>query len=527
VDLIPSAILAAYNRRLVKAALPLTLAAVAAAAAFGSGWAERAPQSQPATSAPGAEEKVARQACTGCHPLPPPDVLPREAWTPKIYEMAGLIMAGIGAPPELKGKLSADFDIDAVERYYKSRAPLALPTPEPWPPVGEGSPRFARHAMKLPGGDARPAIANVRFLDLDGRGELSIVAEDMTHGVVLTGSPMAPERGLSVIAHVTAPCHASVVDLDEDGRRDLIIADLGDVPPSDHLKASVVWLQRLADGGWRKHVLASGLPRVADVEAIDVDGDGRLDLVVAAFGWRQVGSLLLLENRTKDWSSPVFVPRVLDTRTGAIDVPVVDLNKDGKPDVVTVFSQHYETVAAFLGDGKGSFRTETIYAAPHPAWGSSWVDVADLDGDGRLDVLLSHGDMLDDFQLKPYHGIQWLENRGTFPFVEHTLAALNGVHGGKAVDLDRDGDLDVVAVAYVPPPRRNDEPPRAPLPSLVWLEQTSRGQFARHTLEVGARHVSVDAADYDHDGDVDLLVGNFGMDSETWIEVWENLTVKK
>jgi hypothetical protein len=451
--------------------------------------------------------------------------MPREAWTPKIYEMAGLIMAGIGAPESVKPTLSPDFDIDAVERYYKSRAPVALPTPEPWPAVGEGSPRFLRHAMKLPGGPS-PTIANVRFLDLDGKGEMQIVAEDMVRGVVLAGSPLAPERGFSVVEHVPAPCHAALVDLDRDGRLDLVIADLGEVPPADHLKGSVVWLQRLAGGGYRKHVLASGLPRVADVEAIDADGDGDLDLVVAAFGWRQVGSLLLLENRTRDWSHPVFVPRVLDARTGAIDVPVVDLDHDGRPDVVTVFSQHYETVAAFLNKGGGAFRTETIYAAPHPAWGSSWVDVADLDGDGDLDVILSHGDMLDDFMLKPYHGIQWLENRGAFPFVEHALAALNGVHGARAVDLDGDGDLDIVAVAYVPPPRGAAAAP-PPLPSLVWLEQVARGRFVRHTLEVGRRHVSFDFADYDHDGDVDLVVGNFGSETETAVEVWENLTIKK
>jgi len=503
------------------------LAAAAAATAAATIPRAEPPAAPPSPASVSSDEMAVRQACTGCHALPPPDILPREDWTARIYEMAGLMMTGVGAPEGARKSIPTDFDVDAVERYYRSRAPVALPSPVPWPPVGEGSPRFARHALKLAGQDDHPVVANVRFIDLDGRGELQVVAEDMAHGLVLRGAPAAPERGLSIVERVAAPCHATPVDLDRDGRLDLLVADLGAVAPADHLKGSVVWLQRTPGGGFRKHTLAAGLPRVADVETADFDGDGDLDLVVAAFGWRLVGSLLLLENRTRDWSAPTFVPRTLDTRPGSINVPPVDLDRDGRPDVVTVFSQHYETVVAFLNAPGGAFRPETIYTAPHPAWGSSGIDVADLDGDGDLDVVLSHGDMLDDFMLKPYHGIQWLENRGTFPFTEHTLAALNGVHGAKAVDLDGDGDLDVVAVAFVPDPRRGDTGPRPVLPSLVWLEQVAPGRFERRTLEVGVRHVSVDAADYDRDGDVDLVVGSFLSDTEGWVDVWENLTAKK
>ena len=72
---------------------------------------------------------------------------------------------------------------------------------------------------------------------------------------------------------------------------------------------------------------------------------------------------------------------------------------------------------AFLNEGGGRFRKETIFAGPHPAYGSSGIQLVDMDGDGDLDVLYTNGDVMDPPPiLKPYHGVQWLENEGRFPF---------------------------------------------------------------------------------------------------------------
>ena len=96
---------------------------------------------------------------------------------------------------------------------------------------------------------------------------------------------------------------------------------------------------------------SSGWPRVADVEAADFNGDGKLDLAVAAFGWRKVGNLSVLENRTTDYTHPSFTSRLIDPRPGAIHAIPVDLNKDGKMDLVVVFAQQFEQVVAFMNNG--------------------------------------------------------------------------------------------------------------------------------------------------------------------------------
>jgi len=148
--------------------------------------------------------------------------------------------------------------------------------------------------------------------------------------------------------------------------------------------------------------------------------------------------------------------------------------------------------------------------------------VVDIDGDGDLDVLLTHGDTFDDTIIKPYHGIQWLENTGTYPFVEHTIADMPGVSRAEAVDLDGDGDLDIVACAMIAGGSEENE---SALPALVWLEQVRPKQFVSHTLEMGnPRHASFAVGDFDHDGDVDIVVGNFLINPTPmdWFVVWEN-----
>jgi hypothetical protein len=502
-----------------------------------------APQAAPATADDAAIDQLIGQQCTKCHVRPPPEFVPRGLWRFRVQEMAERSMTGTGIPAG-EESLLWQLDLDKIIKWLEARAPEVLPLPPPWP-EDKGGLAFAKRAYNPAGTAPKPVVSNVRFFDLDGDGRKEIVACDMGRGSVFVADPARAPGVLKQVAVLNNPAHAEMVDLDKDGKQDLLVADLGEFLPSDHEKGTIVWLRRTGPLEFEKRVLLDRLPRNADAQAADFDGDGDLDLVVAAYGFRKAGSVLYYENETTDWSQPKFVDYTVDARPGAIHVPPVDLDKDGRMDFVVLLSQQFEHVVAFFNRGRGrGFRQETIFRAVTPVWGSSGIEPVDFDGDGDTDVLMTNGDSLDDFTIRPFHGVRLLENRGEFPFTQHDLAAMPGVHRAQAADMDGDGDEDVVACAFLPgtqhPQFQNigRQGDVAGLTAIGWIEQVRPQEFRLHSLERGMpSHVTLDLGDFDGDGDVDLVTGNFtgftfgktdtGFTTDTWVELWENQSPRR
>lgn len=506
---------------------PLAVVAVAAAAgglAYAVYLTSPVGTREPAEVALGPEpaeasEEEVRRVCAACHAYPPPDTFPRPAWRKEVKQGYDFFHADPSyrdpAPP-----------LEAVVRYYEKRAPEALADPARPPASHPPAFRFAARAAPGPADGRSPGVTHVSVVRLTAkdRPEL-LVCDALANQIVLAPVDGSP-GGERVIARGLCAGHAEVADLDGDGINDVIVACLGTFQATDDRVGSVVWLRGTAAGTLEPVTLLDGLGRVADVRAADFDGDGKLDLVVAEFGWHRTGGILLLENRTTDRAKPAFVPRVLDPRHGTTHVPVADLNGDGKPDFVAVISQEHETVVAFLNEGGGRFRTETIYAAPHPTYGCNGVQLVDLDADGKLDVVLTNGDSLDPpYLVRPDHGVTWLRNEGKYPFAVRRLADCPGAGSPAVADFNGNGLPDVAFATFLPGdafPQRG----RLRLESVLVLEQVSPGVFARHALEVGAcDHLACAAADLDADGKPDLVVGNFVRGGRgNLLTVWRNVT---
>lgn len=461
------------------------------------------------------DDEHVRIVCGSCHAFPEPEVLPREVWRAQIEQMellVGTLPAGARVPR---------FDVESFVAWFESRAPERLMMEQPIARSDTEPLRFERRAIRF-GRASGPGVATV------SRVGAQLAVPNMALGSIHLFSWQKGPRLLGKAAH---PARISAGDLDGNGLVDLVIADLGNPMPTDEPTGRVLVALQAKPDEYEIRVVAHDLGRVADVRPFDVDRDGDLDLVVAAFGYLLEGGVYVLYNESAGGRLDFRAERVT-ARTGALSVvPVDDLLPADGPGFVVAFAQEHEMVSLFVPRAEGGYEERVLHRAPHPAWGTTHLSAADLDADGDLDFLLSNGDTLDDgVAIKPYHGVTWLENRGEAGFRANRLGRLYGATAAEAGDLDGDGDLDVVAAGFLPQVELPIASDVIRLDSVVWFERDGDAWIPRRVESGHPRHTGVTLFDLDGNGRLDIVTAvNRAWDAEPVedgpsIEVWFNRT---
>jgi hypothetical protein len=372
-----------------------------------------------------------------------------------------------------------------------------------------------------PIGDTKPWISNLTIVDLDQDGLKDVVACDAKANEIrwIRQKPIGTYIETRIGEEVRGPAHVTPCDMDGDGDLDLLVAKMGMIFPNNDKIGAVVVLENLGGGQFKNRVLVDHIARVTDVEAGDFDGDGDMDLAVGQFGYDD-GEIRWMENKG-DWH---FESHILLTLSGTIHTPVGDMDGDGDLDIVALVSQEWEEIYVFENDGHANFKPHMVYGSTNEDFGSSGISLVDLDQDGDLDVLYTNGDAFDYIPPgpRPWHGVQWLENKGMLKFEYHRIGDFPGAYSARAVDVDRDGDLDIVVVSCF---NKWDDPKAQ---SMIWFENNGHMGFIQHDLASNPTHLLVlDDADMDNDGWVDLVSGGFyaypPYDRMSRILLWRNI----
>ena len=351
-----------------------------------------------------------------------------------------------------------------------------------------------------------PWIANVCPVDLDKDGLVDVVACEAQTNQVLwirqTSRGVFEEKVLA--SDLRAPVHVEAVDIDGDGDLDVLVASMAVVFPHNDRIGTVFILENDGHQNFTTHAVLENTSRVTDIRAADLNGDGRLDLALAQFGYDQ-GEVSWLE-RTGTWE---FKRHVILDLSGAINVCVADFDGDGKPDIAALLSQQWEEIYLFRNDGKGNFTKARLWGSTNEDYGSSGISVADLNRDGRPDIIYSNGDGFGPSATpgpRPWHGVQWLENRGDGNFAYHRIDSMPGAYSPIGVDLDGDGAMDIVACsAYSDWNNKNRN-----VVSLMWFRNDGKMNFEPHALARAPKDIiTLAAGDLDGNGRPVLVTGGF------------------
>jgi uncharacterized protein (TIGR03437 family) len=278
--------------------------------------------------------------------------------------------------------------------------------------------------------------AGIAAADLNGDQQADLVVTDAGTGNVYVmlnsgggqfGSPASYPVG-------SMPGAVAIADLNNDGKLDVVAADSGGI---DVLLGN-------GSGTFNPDQTYPANGQLSSITLADFNSDGNLD--VASANSTNGGVVLFAGNGDGTFQTASTIP--LPNNVVPLTVVSGDFNGDGKPDLAVVYNPQQPSSGAssttpggiciLLGSGDGSFSTPVNIALPGPVGPSGGFNAADVNGDGKLDLVVAYQGTMGN-QVVALLG----NGDGTFKMAA-TTATLTAAATIVITDLNGDGKPDLV-----------------------------------------------------------------------------------
>ncbi len=445
--------------------------------------------------------QVAEKYCGNCHLFPEPDLLPKNVWQYSTLPYMGIMM---GVETEINGlekplsdyailrpetQMISDEDWLKIKRYYLDNSPKVLKKTS-YDTFGDVSDKFDIQVINNRTiSDKIPNYTGIRIDTANGQ----IIAGDQSNRNIWFIDAQGKVK--SKIVNQNALTH---IDLGNANKQKFLLTFIGTTTQANpDVSGSAEEITFPYFG--KNQILLPNLNRPIEVISENLDDSPENELISNEFGFK-IGGLSIWK---KDKNNQ-FHQSILSNQTGSTKAIVKDFNGDGKKDVLALFAQGDEQIILYTNKGNLKFESKQLLRVPS-IYGSSSFDIADLNKDGKLDIILSTGDNADFTTiLKPYHGIYIYLNKGNFQFEQSAFYHQNGATKVIASDFDNDGDADLASIALFPD---NDH---RPLEGFIYFENQGNAAFKQKSLNINnlGRWSVIDAGDLDKDGDMDIVLGS-------------------